>query len=274
MRPPALTDLTYNSYLRVPELLRLQTPRSDPPHHDELLFIIIHQAYELWFHLILHELKTAMSHMEQGRVLRAHHFIRRVVTIQKVLVEQIHILETMTPIEFLGFRHRLNPASGFQSVQFREIEFICGLKDEKALACFASRPDELERLKQRLEAPDLPLAFHHLLARLGFAMPSEGRLANLADDEAARTMVRDVLVELYSNPDSNLELYLLAESLVDLDEHLALWRSHHVMVVERIIGRKPGTGGSEGVAYLMTTLDKRCFPLLWEVRFHLGGQTK
>jgi tryptophan 2,3-dioxygenase len=271
MRPLSPSDLTYNSYLRVPELLRLQTPQSDPPHHDELLFIIIHQAYELWFHLILHELETAMSYMEKGQVLRAHHFIRRVVTIQKVLVDQIHILETMTPIEFLAFRHRLNPASGFQSVQFREIEFVCGLKDEKALLYFANRPEEMEKLKRRMDGPDLPRAFHHLLARLGFAMPEEAKLADLAQDEAARNMVRDALVQLYSNPDSNLELYLLAESLVDLDEHLALWRSHHVKVVERIIGKRPGTGGSEGVGYLLTTLDKRCFPLLWEARFHLGG---
>ena len=272
MRPLAPSDLTYNSYLRVPELLDLQTPQSDPPHHDELLFIIIHQAYELWFRLILHELETAMSYMEQGQVLRAHHFIRRVVTIQKVLIDQIHILETMTPIEFLGFRHRLNPASGFQSVQFREIEFVCGLKDEKALLYFANRPDELEKLKKRLESSDLPRAFHHLLARLGFKMPDEAALAKLAEDESARTLVRNVLVELYSNPDSNLELYLLAESLVDLDEYLALWRGHHVKVVERIIGMKPGTGGSEGVAYLLSTLNKRCFPLLWEVRLHLGDQ--
>jgi tryptophan 2,3-dioxygenase len=258
--------------LRVRELLSLQTPRSDPPHHDELLFIVIHQAYELWFRLVLHELETAMGYMEQGQVLRAHHFIRRVVTIQKLLVEQIHVLETMTPIEFLGFRERLRPASGFQSVQFREIESICGLKDPRMLAHFAGRDEELGRLRARMEAPDLPTVFHHLLARQGFLMPSDERLQRLDRDAEARRQVLDALITLYSHPESNLELYLLAESLVDLDEHLSLWRGHHVKVVERLIGQKPGTGGSEGVGYLLSTLDKRCFPLLWEVRFHLGEQ--
>lgn len=272
MRPPGPTDLTYNSYLRVPELLKLQSPKSDPPHHDELLFIIIHQAYELWFSLIKHELETAMGHMEQGEVLRAHHFLRRVVQIQKLLVEQIHVLETMNPIDFLAFRERLTPASGFQSVQFREIEFLCGLKDSRLLAHFAGRPEELARLQARLDATDLPLAFHRLLRRLGFAMPPESELADLAAHPAARQAVLDVLIRLYSKPEANLELYLLAESLIDLDQHLSLWRAHHVKVVERVIGMKPGTGGSEGVGYLLSTLDKRCFPLLWDVRFFLGPQ--
>jgi tryptophan 2,3-dioxygenase len=271
MRPLAPGDLTYNSYLRVPELLSLQTPQSDPPHHDELLFIIIHQAYELWFRLILHELGSAMMYMEQGDVLRAHHFLRRVVTIQRVLVDQIHILETMSPIEFLAFRDRLNPASGFQSLQFREIEFLCGLKNDKVFQHFATRPEELKKLQERAGAPDLPRAFHHLLAKKGFNMPEESRLANLDQDPEARQQVLDVLIELYSKPDDHLEMYLLAESLVDLDQQLSLWRSHHVKVVERVIGMKPGTGGSEGVSYLLSTLDKRCFPLLWQVRFHLGG---
>ena len=270
MRPPGPDDLTYNSYLRVPELLKLQTPQSDPPHHDELLFIIIHQAYELWFYLILQELESAMQAMERGEVLRAHHFIRRVVQIQKLLVEQIHVLETMNPIEFLGFRERLKPASGFQSVQFREIEFMCGLKDRRMLSHFAGKPEEFARLNARFEGPDLSLRFHELLGRTGFALPSPDRLRKLDTDAEARKQVLDALIQLYSNPQSHLEIYLLAEVLVDLDEHLSLWRGHHVKVVERVIGLKPGTGGSEGVGYLLTTLDKRCFPLLWEVRFHLG----
>ena len=272
MLPPGPSDLTYNSYLRVPELLRLQSPQSDPPHHDELLFIIIHQAYELWFFLILQELETAMASMARGEVLRAHHFIRRVVQIQKLLVEQIHLLETMNPIEFLGFRERLKPASGFQSVQFREIEFLCGLKDRRILSHFSGKPAEMATLQARLDGPDLPAAFHRLLGRLGFAMPPEDQLDDLASHPAARQQVLDALIRLYNNPDTNLELYLLAESLVDLDEHLSLWRGHHVKVVERVIGKKPGTGGSEGVGYLLSTLDKRCFPLLWDVRFHLGNQ--
>ena len=272
MRPPGPSALTYNSYLRVPELLKLQTPQSTPPHHDEMLFIIIHQAYELWFLLILQELETAMEHMGKGEVLRARHFINRVVQIQKLLVQQIHVLETMSPIEFLGFRDRLQPASGFQSVQFREIEFVCGLKDPRMLAHFAGKPEEAARLQKRMDTPDLPAAFHALLAKLGFPMPSPDRRARLHEDREARQQVLDTLIRLYSDAASNLELHLLAESLVDLDEHLSLWRGHHVKVVERIIGLKPGTGGSEGVGYLLSTLDKRCFPLLWELRFHLGKQ--
>lgn len=272
MRPLGESDLTYNSYLRVPELLKLQTPQSDPPHHDELLFIIIHQAYELWFSLIKHELELGMRHMEQGEVLKAHHFIRRVVQIQRLLVEQIHVLETMNPIDFLGFRERLTPASGFQSLQFREFEFTCGLKDAKLLDHFAGRSEEYEVLKARIDAPDLPFVFHRMLRNAGFAMPDDASLKELDRHPQARQQVLDSLIKLYSKPEENLPVYLLAESLVDLDQHLSLWRAHHVKVVERVIGMKPGTGGSEGVGYLLSTLNKRCFPLLWELRFHLGTQ--
>jgi tryptophan 2,3-dioxygenase len=263
-------DLTYNSYLKVPELLRLQVPQSDPPHHDEQLFIIIHQTYELWFHLILHELEHAIRYMQQSEVLRAQHFIRRVVVIEKVLVEQIHILETMTPIEFLGFRSRLQPASGFQSLQFREIEFIAGLKDPRMLAHFAKNREEHDRLQRRANDPDLRYAFYSLLAASGFAMPPAERLNTADEDPQTREIILKSLEMLYSRPESNLPLYLLAESLIEFDEFLSLWRHHHVKVVERVIGAKPGTGGSEGVAYLLTTMDKRCFPLLWDVRSRLG----
>src|SRR5262249_9818253 len=157
-----------------------------------------------------------------------------------------------------------------QSVQFREIEFVCGLKDPKLLKHFHGRAEESERLQKRFDAPDLPLVFHRMLKKLGFAMPDEPALADLANHPDARQQALDVLIRLYSKPEANLESYLLAESLVDLDQHLSLWRGHHVKVVERVIGKKPGTGGSEGVGYLQSTLDKRCFPLLWEVRFHLG----
>jgi tryptophan 2,3-dioxygenase len=269
LEPTEPAKLTYESYLKVPELLRLQVPRSDPPHHDELLFIIIHQAYELWFHLILHELEWSIRFMDRGQVLRAHHFLERVVAIQKLLVQQIHILETMTPIEFLAFRERLKPASGFQSVQFREIEFIAGLKDPRMLAQFPDRDPASRRLHRRFQGPDLRTSFYGLLAQLGFAMPPEAAHATADQDPEARRLILAALDRLYSRPDSNLELYLLAEALVDFDEHLSLWRDHHVKVVERVIGRKRGTGGSEGVAYLETTLSKRCFPLLWEVRSHL-----
>ena len=140
MRPYGRSDLTYNEYLKVPELLALQHPQSEPAHHDEMLFIIIHQAYELWFKLIMHEVEHAIGFMSRKEVLRAHHFVNRVVQILKVLVQQIHILETMTPVEFLQFRDRLMPASGFQSSQFREFEFAAGLKDESYLKFFREKP--------------------------------------------------------------------------------------------------------------------------------------
>jgi tryptophan 2,3-dioxygenase len=259
-------ELTYLDYLKVPQLLSLQVPRSSPPHHDEMLFIVIHQAYELWFKLILHELDYAILYMQQNQVLRAHHFMRRVVAILNLLVKQIHILETMTPAEFLQFRERLSPASGFQSIQFREIELVAGLRDRRYLEIFRNRPDMAEPLRARLDKPDLPGAYYGMLRNLGYAIPEGFPPADREPAEAERQAVLQALLQIYQEPDQNLALYRLSEALVDFDEQLALWRSHHVLVVERIIGGKPGTGGSSGVSYLASTLGKRCFPLLWEVR--------
>ncbi|HTL11006.1 MAG TPA: tryptophan 2,3-dioxygenase family protein [Bdellovibrionota bacterium] len=266
---PKRTDLTYNSYLQVPQLLSLQKLQSDPPHNDEMLFIIIHQAYELWFKLILLELQNAMRFMGEKRVLRAHHFVRRTVEIFKVLVQQIHILETMTPQEFLGFRDHLMPASGFQSLQFREVEFLCGLKNERYLAFFKDQPEYLSRLKERLSGPDLNDSFLRLLHDLDYGVPAGAAAKIAAGDEKTTEQALTALRSIYEEPEQELPLYLLAESLVDLDEGLALWREHHVRVVERIIGFKRGTGGSSGVSYLKTTVEKKCFPLLWDVRSHL-----
>ena len=244
------TELDYNNYLHVPTLLKLQVPQSDPAHHDELLFIIIHQAYELWFKLILHELETAVVHVQKSEVLKAHHFIKRVVEIMRLLVPQIHLLETMRPVDFLAFRDRLNPASGFQSSQFREVEFFAGLKDEKYLSFFKNRPEMLEVLKKRLAGTDLRTEYMSMMKRLGLT-----------------------ILQIYQNPEDHLAEYLLSESLIEFDEYLALWREHHVRVVERIIGFKQGTGGSSGVGYLKSTTVKKCFPELWEVRTQLDKKT-
>jgi tryptophan 2,3-dioxygenase len=265
-------DLTYNSYLKVGELLTLQRPLSEPAHHDEMLFIIIHQAYELWFKLIIFELENAIRYMSESKVLRAHHFLRRVVEIQKLLVNQIHILETMTPIEFLGFRDHINPASGFQSLQFREMEFIAGLKDETFFEHFEDKA-VLASLKARLEGPDLWSSFQRLLGTLGFDVPEATVRPKGAQGEE-RDRLLAALNEIYAHPDNHLEVYMLAEALVDFDTQLALWRFHHVNVVERVIGFKKGTGGSSGAQYLRSTIDKKCFPLLWEVRTHLGGPSE
>jgi tryptophan 2,3-dioxygenase len=254
-------ELTYDTYLKVSDLTSLQVPQSDPAHHDELLFIVIHQAYELWFKLILHELTQAVEHMEQGEVLRARHFTQRVVQIMRLLVDQIHILETMTPADFLEFRHRLNPASGFQSTQFREVEFFAGLKNPAYLKFFKHYPELQARLQARLDAPDLRQVYYSLQRRLGFDQP-EGDW----EEPALRQEVLEAILPIYQDPDGHLPLYLLTESLVEFDENLILWRVHHAHVVERIIGHKRGTGGSSGVDYLQSTARKKCFPLLWEVR--------
>lgn len=262
------TDLTYGSYLKVPELLSLQQLQSDPPHHDEMLFIVIHQAYELWFKLILFELENAISYMTQRQVLRAHHFLRRVVEIQKLLVSQIHILETMTPIEFLGFRGHLNPASGFQSFQFRELEFLAGLVDESYYDHFIEQSG-LENLRQRAQQPGLWACFQGLLIDLEHNRPPI--LPNDPPLGPERERLLQVLVNLYEHPEAHMDLYMLVEALVDFDTQLGLWRFHHVSVVERVIGAKIGTGGSSGAGYLRSTLQKRCFPMLLEARTLLGG---
>ena len=262
-------DLTYGSYLKIPELLSLQELKSDPPHHDELLFIVIHQAYELWFKMILFELENAIRFMGERKVLRAHHFLRRVVEIQKLLVSQIHILETMTPIEFLGFRGHLNPASGFQSFQFREVEFIAGLVDERYYDHFIEQAG-MESLRRRASGPDMWTTYQRLLGDLGFDVPAEP-LPNDPPPGPEHDRLLAALRTIYEEPEARMDLYLLTEALVDFDTQLSLWRYHHVSVVERVIGAKPGTGGSSGAGYLRSTLKKHCFPVLLEVRAILGG---
>lgn len=262
MKPRAYgeTDLNYNEYLKIPELLSTQVLQSKPPHHDELLFIIIHQAYELWFKLILHELETVIGFLDKAEPLQAHHFMKRVVKIMGLLIDQIHILETMTPADFLKFRNRLMPASGFQSCQFREIEFIAGAKDPGYLRFFENDPEIKSALEKRLREPDIFTAYLNMLVTL--------KLTTKEDIKTKEGQVK-AIAPLYQNSGEQLPLYLLTEALVEFDENLALWREHHVRVVERIIGSKTGTGGSSGVEYLKTTTSKKCFPVLWDVRNYL-----
>ncbi len=257
--------LTYNSYLKVSELLSLQCHESDPPAHDELLFITIHQAYELWFKQILFELDTVAAAMEQDEVYEASRLLQRVLKIEKLLVNQIHILETMTPRDFLRFRSALNPASGFQSIQFREVEFLSGIRDRSVLEHIRQDDEERRRLEDRLEAPSLRTRFYELLQRQGFevVVPPEG---NKELDEEIRQQNLDALWKLYRYPEEHFHLYTLSESMVEHDQNILLWRFHHVRVVERLIGTKMGTGGSAGVAYLDSTLNRRAYPVLWEVR--------
>ena len=261
--------LSYNKYLRVPELIGLQSCLSAPAHHDEMLFITVHQTYELWFKQILHELDAALSFIAAERAFAAALALARVVEIEKVLVSQIHILETMTPISFLGFRDELNPASGFQSMQFREIEFTSGLKDRGLLDNFRADEFAARRLQARFDAPTLGEAFYAHLRRCGLDAPADGpALAAAERQRRYQQRVRAVL-EVLTHFETRQAEFQLAEGLIAHDEYFQLWRAHHVLMVERMVGAKRGTGGSEGVGYLRTTLEQKFFPELWEARTHL-----
>jgi tryptophan 2,3-dioxygenase len=263
---PEPGELSYNSYLKIPELLSLQKPLSKPEHHDEVLFIVIHQTYELWFRLILHEMESSISSMEKKEILKSRSFINRVVEILKILVPQIHILETMMPVEFLHFRKNLMPASGFQSSQFREVEFLAGVKDKSYLRFFEHEKGIKEKLESRLNQNDLRTAYYDLLKSLNYKIPENTGIENLSKNPEDADQLIKTLAQIYEHPEKNLPLYLLTETLMDFDEYLSLWRNHHVKVVERILGFKPGTGGSSGVMYLRKTTEKQAFPYLWQVR--------
>jgi len=251
-------ELSYGSYLRLPELLSEQTLLSDPPAHDELLFIVLHQAYELWFKELLFELESVRDLLFAGETHRARHFLERIHSIENVMIGHIAVIETMSPQDFLEFRSNLAPASGFQSVQFREIEWLSGLKEEGLHGRVGGTEEERERLHRRVGEPTVWDAFCALMEAEGFPMPP--------DDPEVR---RDSLVRMMRGHEKNAELFYTAESLLDHDEQIALWRYRHVLMVERQIGAKSGTGGSTGAGYLRSTLDKRFYPELWEVRSYL-----
>lgn len=261
------SPLSYNKYLRVQDLIKLQDCLSDPAHHDELLFITVHQAYELWFKQILHELDAAISLMVEDRLAAATRALQRIVQIEKLLLEQIHILESMTPISFLGFRDQLNPASGFQSMQFREIEFVSGLKDESIAREFRDDAFASDRLQQRLTSPSLADAFFGALERRGLIKASDS--GNLTAQKAQYEERTRAVLEILTHFEQRYEEFQLTEALLEHDEYFSLWRSHHIKMVERMVGAKRGTGGSEGIGYLKTTLDKKFFPELWEARTYL-----
>jgi len=263
------STLSYNKYLRVADLIGLQDCLSDPQHHDELLFITVHQAYELWFKQILHEIDAAIILMGEGRLAAAARALRRVVEIEKLLVTQIHILETMTPISFLGFRDQLNPASGFQSMQFREIEFASGHKQENILNEFRADEFAYARLQNRFSTQSLGDAFYAALSARGLDAPVTDNSMDEQQRKAAYGKRAQAVLEVLTHFEDRYEEFQLAEALLEHDEYFSLWRSHHIKMVERMVGTKRGTGGSEGVGYLKTTLDKKFFPELWEARTYL-----
>jgi tryptophan 2,3-dioxygenase len=258
--------LTYSSYLKIDELLSLQQPRSEGPEHDEVLFIVVHQVYELWFKELLHELDYVSALLERGEAHRAQHTLKRVLTILKVMVAQLDILETMTPLEFQSFRARLEAASGFQSDQFRQLEFALGRKDARAVARFGEGTRARQALDRRMSAPTLWDAFLRYLAREGYAPPPEVLARDVTGALEPSEAVQQILIRIYREDPKNAEL---CERLVDLDEGIQEWRYRHVKMVERTIGRKPGTGGSAGSEYLRTTLMQPLYPDLWEIRSRL-----
>ncbi len=249
--------LTYGSYLRLSDLLAQQVPLANPAVHDELLFITVHQVYELWFKQLLHELEAARDAMDADQTWLASHLIRRAHVIERLLVDQIDVIETMTPQDFLEFRSALAPASGLQSVQFRELEFLSGAKDAKFVGRFRGITDaERQRLSRRLAEPSLWDAYLGLLHRRGLDTSTDEKtseaLAVVAKDRAGHD-----------------DLWQLAEGLLTHDEIAARWRSRHVRMVERQIGTKSGTGGSTGAPYLHKRVPLRYYPLLWELRDRL-----
>jgi len=264
--PMRTAAVTYGSYLKIDELLSLQQPRSDGPEHDELLFITVHQVYELWFKQLLHELDRVMRLLEDDEPHRAQHTLKRILTILKVLVAQLDILETMTPLEFLSFRARLEAASGFQSDQFRQIEFVLGVKQPGVIDRFPDPSRARTALARRYQAPTLWDAFLHYLSREGYAVPDAHLHRDVTTDVDASADIERLLVNVYRQDPKNVEL---CERLVDLDEGFQEWRYRHVKMVERTIGSKSGTGGSSGAAYLRSTLGRNLFPDLWRIRTQL-----
>lgn len=255
-------SITYTNYLKVDELLELQQLKSDPAEHDETLFIIIHQTYELWFKQIIHEFGKLNSELSKGNTWTSVKTMRRILTIMKTLVSQVDILETMTPLEFNSFRKFLGQSSGFQSLQFREIEILCGLRFPLMKEAHADNPEHLEILEERMNEPTIWESFCKYLSQKGYQVKAErknekGLIFNTSEEN------QKVLIEVMKN---DPEAALMSELLVDFDEGLQEWRYRHVKMVQRTIGTKKGTGGSEGVAYLQRTLNHHIFPDLWAIR--------
>ena len=262
---PNPETVNYARYLKLDELLELQKPRDDV-EHDEMLFIVIHQVYELWFKVMLHEIDYCCRLLDDGDAPRAQHTLKRILTILKVLVAQLDILETMSPIEFLTFRDHLDTASGFQSDQFRALEFCLGWKEASALRRFEPGSRARADLERRWSEPTLWDCFLHYLAKQGYDIPRDSLERDVTRPVMPDEGAQEVLVDIYRRDAPNAQL---CERLVDLDEGLQEWRYRHMKMVERTIGRKPGTGGSAGSRYLATTLNKPVFPDLWEIRARL-----
>ncbi len=273
--PTIKTDLhgklDYGAYLGLDTLLSAQRPLSQPEHHDELLFIIQHQTSELWMKLIIHELKAAIDHVSHDRLEPCFKILSRVKQVQRQLFEQWGVLETLTPTEYAQFRHVLGPASGFQSFQYRAVEFLLGNKDPNALRVFSHRPEIHAELDRMLRAPSLYDEFLRFLSRRGLPVPESvtDRDWSLPYTEAPELL--PVFKSIYEHPERNWDAYEMCEKLVDIDQQFSLWRFRHMKTVARTIGYKRGTGGSSGVSFLQQVVSTRLFPELWDVRTLIGA---
>jgi tryptophan 2,3-dioxygenase len=257
-------SLNYTSYLALEEILGAQRPRSE--EHDEVLFIVVHQVYELWFKQLIHELRYLQRMLEEGNDARAFATFKRVLTILKLVVAQLDVIETMTPVQFLEFRDRLEAASGFQSGQFRELEAILGRRDPGVLDAYHEGGVDHDRVKAAMARPSVYDSFLHYLAARGYDVPEEILERDVTQPVEESAGVQAALLQAYRDDSEPAQV---AERMVDFDEGLMEWRYHHVKMVERTIGSRPGTGGSAGAAYLRTTLHKPFFPDLWAVRSDL-----
>jgi tryptophan 2,3-dioxygenase len=258
------SEMTYGEYLALDEVLGAQRPLST--HHDELLFIVIHQAKELWLKEMIHELAYAQAQVTAGRLPPAQKALARVSRIQAVMTHSWEVLSTLTPADYLSFRGLLGSSSGFQSAQFREFEYRLGLKDSSFLRYHPEGTAPRLALETALAAPSLYDAALQQLARHGLSVPDAVLNRDVSLPYEPSPAVEDAWLQIYQDTTGRWELYELAEKLVDLDDALLTWRHKHVLTVERIIGRRRGTGGTEGVGYLQSTLVRRCFPELWSVR--------
>ena len=255
--------MDYQTYLKVDELLELQTPLSNGPEHDEPLFIIIHQVYELWFKILLHESKALVEAFEQDDCFKANATLKRMRTVMKTLVSQVDILETMTPLQFNSFRDRLDTSSGFQSVQFRQFEFTVGHKNKRFLAFFKEGTRGHKKLSDLIYAPSMYDHFLNHLKRSNYNIPEEVLSRDVSEPHHPNDEIQNTLLKIYKEDPMRAQI---CEALVDLDEGIQEWRYRHVKMVERTIGSKSGTGGSEGASYLKKTLFKPLFEDLWLVR--------
>ena len=259
-------ESSYGGYLGLDQLLSAQHPHGDPPHHDEMLFIIQHQVSELWLKLIIHELKAALQHLRNDDLDPCLKILARVKQVQRQLFEQWAVLETLTPSEYVQFRHVLGNASGFQSLQYRMVEFLLGNKNADMIALFAHATEQQAALREALESPSLYDEFLRYLARHGHAVPAECVDRDFSEPHRRNPALIPVFKRIYEDTESNWSAYHLCEQLVDVEESFQLWRFRHMKTVERIIGYKRGTGGSSGVGFLKQALELTFFPELFDVR--------